>query len=146
MTGLKHGVELKLTKESRFDLAEIMAAIGEASLSTLSWKVQMEFFVIHYQSEFAQSAERVDVLGEGWLHCRSARRGWSYEQLMRLSIEKHQVVDGEFIGFKTTPKGKKKWVVLKAVDSSWWEVWSPDQKLLDRVRDAFPGATELGNA
>jgi hypothetical protein len=145
MSDLKHGIKLKLSQESHFDLAEIIAAIGEDLLAKLSWKVEMGFFVIHRESEFAQISQLVDPWPNGWCHRSMAKRSWTFDQLMRFSREKHQVVDSEFIGFKPTPKGKKKWIVIKAVDISWWEVWSADRKLLSKVQAAFPGAEELGS-
>ena len=146
MSDLKHGIKLKLSQESHFDLAEIAAAIGEDLLAKLSWKVEMGFFVIHRESEFAQISQLVDPWPNGWCHRSMDKRSWSFDRLMRFSREKHQVVDGEFVGFKTTPKGKKKWIVIKAFDSSWWEVWSPDQKLLSKVRAEFQDTEELGAA
>ena len=143
MSDLKHGIKLKLTEENRFGLAEIIAAIGEEQLAALTWKVQMDFLVVHYQNEFAQDATFVAPVGDGWIDCSTAKKKWSFERLMRLSCEGHQVVDGEFVGFKSTPKGKRKWVVLKAFDSSWWEVWSPDAKILTKVRDAFQNSEEI---
>jgi hypothetical protein len=46
----------------------------------------------------------------------------------------HQVIDGHFEAFEneSTP-----WVVVRAVDSSWWEVLSDDQAVLDAVRSRF---------
>ena len=44
-----------------------------------------------------------------------------------------QLINGEFQAF-----GKNgRWVVIRAVDSSWWEVWSDDQSALEAVRAKF---------
>lgn len=143
MSDLKYGIKLKLSRENRFDLAEIFAPIGEEFLRELTWKVQLEFFVIHRESEFARSAEYVAPLGDGWIECRTNRRPWSYDQLVRLPRENHQVVDGEFIGYKSAPKGKKKWLVLKAFDSSFWEVWSEDWTVIDKVSAVFTNTERI---
>jgi hypothetical protein len=143
MFDLNYGIRLKLSSDNRFDLLEVLAPIGEELIRKLAWKVQMESFVIHYESEFAQNSEFIAPIGDGYLECRTARRPWSYEQLARFSRERHQVIDGEFIGYKATPKGKKKWVVLIAFDSSWWDVWSGNPAVIDKVSAVFPWAEKI---
>lgn len=45
-----------------------------------------------------------------------------------------QVIDGEFEGLD---KSGRRWALLRAVDSSWWEVWSDDAAALTGVRNRF---------
>lgn len=143
MTNLKHGIKIRLLCDRQFDLAELLAPIGVELLRTLSWKVQIDFFVVQYENEFAKGAEFVAPIGNGYIQCRIDRRQWSYEQLERFSREIPQVVDGEFTGYKTTPKGKKKWLVLTAFDSALWEVWSEDLRVIEWIKEAFAWAEDL---
>lgn len=137
MPDLKYGIKLKLAEDSKEELRRILASIGDDLIRRLSWKVQLEFFVIHHESEFARNAEFVLPVGEGWIQCRTDRRPWSYDQFERFSREVTQVIDAEFAGYKSTPKGKKKWIVLKAVDGSFWELWTESQPLIGEVSAAF---------
>lgn len=138
MSDLRYGIKLKLSRDARFDLAEVMAAIDGGLLRRLIWKVQLESFVIYYESHFARNAEFIAPVGDGWIECGIDRRPWDYEQLVQFAREDHQVIDGLFTGYKTTPKGKKKWLVFKAFDSSFWEVWAGDQAVIEKVSAAFP--------
>jgi hypothetical protein len=57
-----------------------------------------------------------------------------------------QVVDGVIEGFRTPNKptpSDQPWVVLRAIDSSWWEVYTDDSEVLTAIRDRF---TDLGDA
>jgi hypothetical protein len=45
-----------------------------------------------------------------------------------------QVIDGDFEAFD---ENNRCWVIIRAVDSSWWEVWSGDTSVLDAVRVRF---------
>jgi hypothetical protein len=45
-----------------------------------------------------------------------------------------QVIDGEFEAFD---ENEVRWAVIRAVDSSWWEVWSGDKSVLEAVRTTF---------
>jgi hypothetical protein len=55
-------------------------------------------------------------------------------ELLAATERLQQVIDGRFEGLENqnTP-----WVVVRAVDSSWWEVLSNDQAVLDSVRGRF---------
>ncbi len=52
-----------------------------------------------------------------------------------------QVIDGEFAA--TDLGDDRPWVTVKAYDSSWWEVTSPDERVLQAIRNAFRIAEEV---
>jgi hypothetical protein len=50
-----------------------------------------------------------------------------------------QIIDGALVGFD----GDAQRVLVRAVDSSWWDVESEDEELIARIRAAFPDAIEF---
>jgi hypothetical protein len=65
----------------------------------------------------------------------------SGEQLLAFAAGLTQVIDGTFEGFDlgaTAP-----WVVITAVDSSWWEVRSSDDAALAAIRERFRATRAL---
>lgn len=46
-----------------------------------------------------------------------------------------QVIDGEFVA--TRPRESDPCVIVRAVDSSWWEVFSSDDRIIDAARSRF---------
>lgn len=50
-----------------------------------------------------------------------------------------QVIDGEFRAFE---EGSEPWVIIRAIDSSWWEVQSRDASALDAIRHRFQNVEE----
>ena len=45
-----------------------------------------------------------------------------------------QVIDGQFTGFD---EDGNVWVIIRAVDSSWWEVWSDNKWVHEAIRSNF---------
>ena len=50
-----------------------------------------------------------------------------------------QVINGEFRAFEAD---EEPWVILRAIDSSWWEVVSEDSAALSAIRDQFRNVDE----
>lgn len=103
-----------------FDLREVLAAIGSRVCAS-SWK-----------------AEGVECTGEmaADLHSASDGHEWiSGDRFVSLSKGVRQVIDGVFKGYST--RDGDPWIVVCAVDSNAFDVWSDDQCVLSRVREAF---------
>ena len=103
-----------------FDLREILAALGKRAVES-RWRSPY----LQYVSRDEQDISVLEHLG-----AQDVVSGADFvngiDQLL-------QVIDGEFEAF-----GKNgRWVVIRAVDSSWWEVWSDDQSVLEAVRARF---------
>ena len=49
-----------------------------------------------------------------------------------------QVIDGQF---EAVDEAGRRLVEIRAVDSSWWEVWSDDESIVEAIRESF-GSTE----
>jgi hypothetical protein len=56
------------------------------------------------------------------------------EHLSRIAHDLVQVIDGEFSAYESSDSP---WVVIRAVDSSFYEVFSTESAVLDRVRASF---------
>jgi len=52
-----------------------------------------------------------------------------------------QVIDGVFKAYENKNAGEP-WVVLRAVDSSWWEVCTQDRTIVQAVRHRFENVEE----
>jgi hypothetical protein len=50
-----------------------------------------------------------------------------------------QVIDGEF---KASDAETQPWVVVRAIDSSWWEIISDDVATLDSIRNRFQNVSQ----
>ena len=55
-------------------------------------------------------------------------------ELMDGTGQSVQIIDGQFTGVDEQGDA---WVVIRAVDSSWWEVWSDNQWVHDAIRAHF---------
>ncbi len=64
----------------------------------------------------------------------------SGEQLSRIARNLVQIIDGEFRAFEQGSASP--WIVIRAVDSSFYEVFSPEPEVLTRVRGAFHHVTD----
>lgn len=62
------------------------------------------------------------------------------ERLMTLARGIHQVIDGEFMGFAEGPSPV---AALCYVDSTYVDVWSDRQDMLDLLHESIPGWTPL---
>ena len=52
-----------------------------------------------------------------------------------------QVIDGEFVA--RSRDHDSPWLVIKAIDSSWWEVWTDDQRARASVRHRFRAVSDI---
>jgi hypothetical protein len=63
------------------------------------------------------------------------------DALIALAERGVQIIDGELVGQRGD--AAEPWIVLRGVDSSWWDVESDDEAVLVALRDAYPGAQLL---
>jgi len=131
------GIKIKDSKTSggggsflSFDLRDILAAIGEPA------------FISHWRCrDLCYTATG----GEKFTEIREARRKLSGEEMMRFASEIHQTIDGRFEAHNGGG-AKKPWLIILAVDSSWFEVWCSKREVLERVRTSFEKVSDLSAA
>jgi hypothetical protein len=103
-----------------FDLREVLAALGKRAVES-RWRSSY----LQYVSRDEQDISVLERLGAE-LVVSGADFVNGIDRLL-------QVIDGEFEALDKNGR----WVVIRAVDSSWWEVWSDDQSVLETVRAKF---------
>jgi hypothetical protein len=65
----------------------------------------------------------------------------SGELLIDLARQGVQIIDGEPIAYRGGEEVR--WLVIRAVDSTWWDVETDDEEVLTRIQAAFPAAMKL---
>ncbi len=108
-----------------FDLPDVLKALGPR-VSSSAWAVDGLNYV---------SRDERDIPA---LHGGAGARILGTELLLSLP-NLLQVIDGEFRAFEA---GREPWVIVRAVDSSWWEVESEDGVALSAIRERFQNVDE----
>jgi hypothetical protein len=109
-----------------FDLADILKALGARALRS-DWRAED-------LNCFGESDAELEALSEASAPIPGAR-------LLDVAKRLTQVIDGAFLG--TEPGASEPWVVVKAVDSSWWEVWTDDVAAVATLRGRFRAVSEV---
>jgi hypothetical protein len=105
------------------DLRHVLDALGERAIRS-SWKA----CGVWATGKKAGVAAKLEKLADG----KTLTTGM---ELSRIANNLVQVIDGEFQAFEsgnTVP-----WVVIRAVDSSCYEIFSSENDVLDKVRNSF---------
>ena len=105
-----------------FDLVDVLVALGPR-VREIKWHCAH----LHYISKDERDISVLEkATGAGqWVSGADLLAG--IDQLL-------QVIDGEFEGLD---QNGRRWALIRAVDGSWWEVWSDDTSALGGVRDRF---------
>ena len=104
-----------------FGLAEVLFALGPR-VAESRWLCRD----LHYISRDETDIDTLDLAAAGGLV--------EGHDLLSALPRVLQVINGEFEGVSedSTP-----WVIIRAVDSSWWEVLSDDPSALQAIRQRF---------
>jgi hypothetical protein len=105
-----------------FDLAKVLAALGRAAGKS-RWSCS--------DLNFVSKDDKVLPLLE---RASSVGQPVSGRELIESADQVQQVIDGQFTGVDEEGDA---WVVIRAVDSSWWEVWSDNQWVHDAILAHF---------
>lgn len=109
-----------------FDLRDILLVIGD-SVGTSEWRCRDLWYTAAKDGKFGEFRER--------------RRRFSGKEINEFAAEVHQTIDGRFVAKSTG--GKRPWLVILAVDSSWFEVWSSKPKVLENLQGRFTKVSAL---
>ena len=104
-----------------FDLRDLLAAVGSH---------------VHHSEWQCEVVECVG--GEGVVSLQNrynATQRLSGDALAELADQTHQVIDGVFRAF--APGAKTPWLEIEAVDSTYWEVRTSDEAILDSLGRKF---------
>lgn len=106
------------------DLRHVLVTLGERAFAS-DWRVRDVWAIGQAESELASLNEQQVVSGR---------------TLTELAENVSQVIDGTFSAFESS--SDLPWVVIEAVDSSFYVVHSDDPATLDRIRNAFQQVTD----
>jgi hypothetical protein len=124
---MTRGVQIRDLKESgvlAVDLQHILDLLGERAIQS-RWRASEVWATGKERGEAAQELEK---LADGQTFIAG-------EQLSRIAHNLVQVIDGEFSAFKSNSSSP--WLIIRAVDSSFYEVFSTEAAVLDGVRASF---------
>jgi hypothetical protein len=116
-----------------FDAADVLRALGPEALEA-SWQV----------AGVPEEDEAVMATGDGAdvLEALAASgERVSGSRLLEILTEVHQTIWGAFAGYRADDSIP--WVRIVAFDSSWFEVLSADQRVIDAIRSAFRDTTVI---
>jgi hypothetical protein len=109
-----------------FDLKDILPLAGVRA-ATSRWRCR-------FVECTGESAEELHAASD-------AGRIISGEELLRIASGLLQVIDGRFEAYSDVDA--EPWLMVKAVDSSSFEVWSDDPDVIIRVRENFREVSDL---
>jgi len=114
-----------------FDLRDLVELLAPRSLQA-TWTVST-----------VKSSERSDQLfeatGEGGEKLEALAKEdaeLSGPELARLARETHQVIWGQFVGAFPS-KSRDRWITIRAVDSTYYEITTIDEAVLNKIKSAF---------
>ena len=102
------------------DLQHILDLFGERTIQS-QWRASEVW-------ETGEAGEELERLAD-------AKTLIPGDRLSDLAHHLVQVIDGEFAGFESG--NDSPWIIIRAVDSTFYEVLSEEPAVLDRVRAAF---------
>jgi hypothetical protein len=124
-----HGIRVKdLAPQGHLscDLRDFLDLLGDTADSS-QWRVTGDVWAIGTQ------AEELEACGDAPTPIPGFR-------LRQLASAVSQVIDGEFTGFRADDHHP--WVVIRAVDSSYYEFFCQEPAILKRARERFRDTAE----
>ncbi|GMV79069.1 MAG: hypothetical protein AMXMBFR7_02530 [Planctomycetota bacterium] len=122
------GVQIRDMNESghvlAVDLQHILDLFGERTIQS-RWRASEVWAT---SPETGEAAVELERLADGQTFITG-------EHLSRIAHDLTQVIDGEFSAFERSSDSP--WIIVRAVDSSFYEVFSTDPAVLGRVRESF---------
>ncbi|TAN44358.1 MAG: hypothetical protein EPN22_07690 [Nitrospirae bacterium] len=115
-----------------FDLVDILFVLGMRALRSL-WKISNLEYVTdrgRTMDEVFGSDQDKDYYMDG-------------KEFIAASRYVFQVIDGEFEATDTSQD--RPWAVIRAVDSSWWEVYTDDPAVFENIRLRFRNVEEIAD-
>jgi hypothetical protein len=122
------GITIKDKKDHflTFDLRDILNIIGDPAL-TSTWKLSD----VEANGNTAEKLHEINDKG-------SAISGYD---LLSLSIDLTQFIDGNFEAFRNEENSP--WLVIRAIDSTEFDVETDDDQILQKVRQSFTNVSDL---
>ena len=128
------GIKIQDSKKSRnggnflnFDLRDILTVIGEPTYKA-KWRCRDLYYTAVRNGEFVGIREEcLDFTGE---------------EFVQFVSNIHQTIDGRF-EVRREGAAKKSWLIILVVDSSWFEVWTSKQAIIEKLRNRFEKVSHI---
>src|SRR5262245_43390510 len=119
-----HGIRIRDLKEGvlAFDLVDLLEVLG-LSVRSSTWKCNVEWCI------------SVEDARPNLEAAYNASKRLTGTQLLTLAAETRQIIDGSFEAFRPGEDGP--WIALEAIDSTYWEVRSSDERELTAFKARF---------
>ena len=112
-----------------FDLRDILAVVGDPVLAS-RWRCY----------DLCYTTVDDNEIGE----VRGQRRKLSGEELIQYAASVQQTINGRFEA-RGGGAAKRAWLIIEAVDSSWFEVWSSKPEVLERLKARFQQVIDISS-
>lgn len=113
--------------DSPVELLDLLELLGQRGREA-SWRLRA------VEVAPSEAADRLHVISDH-------QQALSGEELFVLADKRPQLIDGEFEGW--LPNTQTPWVLIRAVDSTSWDLISDDAGLLARASARFESASSL---
>jgi hypothetical protein len=104
-------------------LAELLEAFGDA-IASYRWTIRIEEVAPHPKSTTFEKA--------------AGNENLTTERLREIAAWDVQIIDGEIVGH--APAENAPVVILRAVDSTSWDVSATDDRVIRAIKSAYPDA------
>jgi hypothetical protein len=123
-----NGVTMKAWHDRHYVNLDELLRVVEPFIVGFTWKSRIE------EVAPGPSAQRLEQL--------DPEQRLPTVELLRLFSPDAQVIDGEFLGYSAIEQ-KSSTLVLRAVDSTWWDIESENEELLALIRRTYPDARPI---
>jgi len=112
-----------------FDLVDLLRELGER-LSNTEWEVDN----VETSGESAEDLEELETL-------ETLKGRVTGDRLKQIATGLYQVIWGTFSGFD--PGQTKPWIIISAFDSSWFDVTTDDDSLIEQLKRRFTSVSDI---
>jgi len=115
------------------DLRDILRVLDAELSKVTQWKIRfVDYTAVDIAASDSTNSAHSKIGQFRVEHCN-----WSNQELKDFAEGIHQTFDAEIEGYKKTSKGKRVHIRIIAFDTSWWDVFSTDEKVLRTIEAGF---------
>lgn len=139
------GVRISDKHEGRglsFGLKEILEIIGERVIES-TWKCREIDYVAKSENALSKTNKNklIDAFGNSVNEYNLKKQEMSGKYLQEFAGKVMLIINGEFLGYYQGAKSP--WIIIKAFDSSWWEIFSKKPEYVLRFKEAFKDVKDV---
>lgn len=125
-----------------FGLKEILEVIGERVVES-TWKCREVDYVAKPENALHETNKNklIDAFGNLVNEYNLKKHEMSGKYLQEFAGKVMLIINGEFLGYYQG--AKRPWIIIKAFDSSWWEVFSKKPEYVSRFKEVFKDVKDV---